>query len=347
MSDAPSTAPQPTPAEATPVSPEMAAPAGPRHTFTPECAALLPIASLSEADAMEAFERRNDAMIVPSVPMHLYALRWLESGDAIYTSVEITRMEWRVDRSVPADLTIRMALRLRPSLPAGPISPAMPIDVVWTRIADSFGLPVACHKKTGAFLRYTGRWDGKPPHVEGGDGDHVVLDGGFERSGDSVKYVWALSTNKYQAWLAEGASSAPAAADEGQAWPRIVFARMQPPKLRRQVAVRADIGDATVRLVCSRCAIVDINDPPHFDPTMKCLHVFGAEILDDDIPRQLQGKEYVIPLHFVTDIRPGPNTFLAGEHAPQRSAVLPNNYRPGNRMSLKMVERQLAELAAT
>jgi hypothetical protein len=91
---------------------------------------------------------------------------------------------------------------------------------------------------------------------------------------------------------------------------------------------------------------VDIDDPPFFNPPTKCLHVFGAELLDaDDLPKPLSGKEYVIPVHFVTDVRPGPKAFLANENAAPRSALLPNGYKPGNRLSLRMIEMQLAEWA--
>jgi hypothetical protein len=111
--------------------------------------------------------------------------------------------------------------------------------------------------------------------------------------------------------------------------------------------VRADIGEATVRLVCSRASLVQIDDPPFFHPPMKCLHVFGAELLEgDDLPKQLSGKEYVIPVHFITDLRPGPNVFLTNENAAPRSAVLPNDFKPGNRMSLKMIAMQLGEWTA-
>ncbi|MEX2186254.1 MAG: hypothetical protein WD875_05655 [Pirellulales bacterium] len=329
----------------TPSTPDAASP----YVFTSECRALLDVAGLTEAEAIEAFERRDDAMVVPSVPAHLYGVRWLESGEAIFTSGELTRMEWRVDRSVPAEITIRVALRLRPNLPAGSIGRGMPIDCVWARIAESFGVNVTCHKKTGSFARYTGRWDGKPPRYETAQGDTIVVDGGFERSRDSVKYVWALSTNKYRDWLATGGSDAatPEGGSQdvaGEHPPRVVFARMAPARLARQIVVRADIGEATVRLVCSRASLVDIDDPPFFHPRMKCLHVFGAELLEgDDLPKQLAGKEYVIPIHFVTDLRPGPNVFLTNENAAPRSAVLPNDYKPGNRMSLKMIEMQLGE----
>lgn len=317
-------------------------PASP-YVFTEQCQALLEVAALSESEAIEAFERRDDAMVVPSVPAHLYGLRWLDSGEAIFTSGELTRMEWRVDRSVPAEITMRVALRLRSDLPAGPIARNMPIDAVWTRIAESFGVPVTCHKKTGSFLRYTGRWDGKPPRYEAASEDTVVVDGGFERSRDSVKYVWALSLNKYRDWRASGAVTA-SPSKSSTDLPRLVFARMAPAKLTQPIVVRADIGEATVRLLCSRASLVDIDDPPFFHPRMKCLHVFGAELLEgDDLPKQLSGKEYVIPIHFVTDLRPGPNVFLTNENAAPRSAVLPNDYKPGNRMSLKMIEMQLGE----
>ncbi len=333
----------------TPVAPEAASP----YVFTSECRALLDVSGLSEAEAIEAFERRDDAMVVPSVPARLYGVQWLESGEAIFTSGELTRMEWRVDRSVPAEITIHMALRLRPKLPVGAIRKGMPMDAVWGRIAESFGVPVTCHKKTGSFARYTGRWDGKPPRYESADDDTIVVDGGFEKSRDSVKYVWALSTNKYRDWWNDRGSDAAGSfgaglfdsPDAGELdLPRVVFARMAPAKLSQKIVVRADIGEATVRLVCSRASLVDIDDPPFFHPRMKCLHVFGAELLEgDDLPKQLTGKEYVIPIHFVTDLRPGPQVFLANENAAPRSAVLPNDYKPGNRMSLKMIEMQLAE----
>jgi hypothetical protein len=133
---------------------------------------------------------------------------------------------------------------------------------------------------------------------------------------------------------------------QGADYPRVVFARMAPAKLKQHIVVRADIGEASVRLVCSRASVVDIDDPPFFHPRMKCLHVFGAELLDgDQPPKQLSGKEYIIPIHFVTDLRPGPNVFLSNENAAPRSAVLPNDFKPGNRMSLKAIERLLAEWA--
>jgi hypothetical protein len=339
------------------------------YVFTSELSALLPVAGLTEAEAIEAFERRDDAMVVPSVPAAMYAIRWLETGEAVFTSAEFTRMEWRVDRSVPAEVTLRMALRLRPNLPAGEIGRHLPMDVVWSRIAESFGIPLTCHKKTDSFLRYTGRWDGKPPRYEATEGDTIIVDGGFERSGDSVKYAWAFSTNKYRDWLNAGDASRSGApvpdSDQDNAQnesatplpsgtgvpdlplPRVVFARMSPAKLNRQIVVRADIGEATVRLLCSRASLVDIDDPPFFHPRMKCLHVFGAEILEgDELPRQLSGKEYIIPIHFVTDVRPGPSVFIANENTAPRSAVLPNDYKPGNRMSLRMIEMQLDEWTA-
>lgn len=347
---------------ALPSAPAAASP----YLFTPELQALLPVAGLTEAEAIEAFERRDDAMVVPSVPAVLYAIRWLDSGEAIFTSGEFTRMEWRVDRSVPAEVTLRVALRLRPQLPAGEINRQMPLDAIWSRVAESFGIPLTCHKKTAAFFRYTGRWDGKPPRYEATEGDTILVDGGFERTKDSVKYVWALSTNKYRDWLGRSGTFAPDGNSrespmegDAQSSPqpsildpqssnlsRVVFARMSPAKLGRQIVVRADIGEATVRLLCSRASLVDVDDPPFFHPRMKCLHVFGAEILEgDQLPRQLSGKEYIIPIHFITDLRPGPTVFLANENAAPRSAVLPNDYKPGNRMSLKMIEMQLAEWA--
>jgi hypothetical protein len=54
----------------------------------------------------------------------------------------------------------------------------------------------------------------------------------------------------------------------------------------------------------------------------------------------------VIPVHFITDLRPGPNVFLTNENAAPRSAVLPNDFKPGNRMSLKMIAMQLGEWTA-
>jgi hypothetical protein len=320
------------------------------YTFTSELTALLPVTGLTEADVIEAFEKRDDAMVVPSVPAAMYAIRWFDTGEAIFTSAEFTRMEWRVDRSVPAEITIRMALRLRPNLPAGEIGRHLPMDIVWSRIAESFGIPLTCHKKTDSFLRYTGRWDGKPPRYEAPEGDTIIVDGGFERSHDSVKYAWAFSTNKYQAWLSDSSNLTPQTSNlkpDPSGLPRVVFARMSPAKLNRQIVVRADIGEATVRLACSRASLVDIDDPPFFHPRMKCLHVFGAEILEgDELPRQLSGKEYIIPIHFVTDLRPGPAVFIANENTAPRSAVLPNDYKPGNRMSLRMIEMQLSEWTA-
>jgi hypothetical protein len=337
----------------TPVA-ETAPPVGASpYRLTPECEALLAVASLTQAEAIDAFEHRDDVMVVPSVPAVLYGIKWLPSGEALFTSGELTRMEWRVDRSVPAEITVRVALRLRPELPAGAIDRQMPMDVIWGRIAESFGVPVTCQKKVDPVKRYTGRWDGKPPRYEAAEGEAIVVDGGFERARDSVKYVWALSTNKYREWLASDsgtavASGAAASDLPAGSFPRVVFARMAPAKLKQHIVVRADIGEASVRLVCSRASIVDIDDPPFFHPRMKCLHVFGAELLDgDQLPKQLSGKEYIIPIHFVTDLRPGPNVFLSNENAAPRSAVLPNDFKPGNRMSLKAIERLLAEWAAT
>jgi hypothetical protein len=162
--------------------------------------------------------------------------------------------------------------------------------------------------------------------------------------------VWAFSIKKYQRWLPApfGGIAAEPADDEVDvaAAPRLVFARMKPDRLRRPIIVRADIGEAAVRLLCTRASLVDVDDPPFFHPPLKCLFVFGMEVLDPDrIPHQGQGKEYVIPLHFVTDIRNGPaGAALVGDHAPQRSAILPNDFRPGNRMSLRSIQSLLADV---
>jgi hypothetical protein len=324
----------------------------PSYTLAPACQRMLEVTGLSEAEAIEAFDKRDDAMIVPSVPARLYGVKWLDSGDCIFTSGELVRMEWRVDRSVPAEITLHMVLRLRSQLPAGPIGRQWPVDVVWSRIAESFGAPLTFQRTTPPSKRYTGRWDSHAARITGASGEddpRFIVDGGFERSRDNVKYAWALDVEKYQAWLNTpsgdvGPAAEPTAAEIAAAT-RTVFARMQPAKLSRQVVVRADIGEATVRLLCSRCSIVEINDPPFFTPTMKCLHVFGAEIFEDQPANQLNGKEYLLPIHFITDIRPGSNIFIAGENAPQRSAVLPNDYKPGNRMSLRMIEMMLSELS--
>jgi hypothetical protein len=322
----------------------------PAYTFTPQCESLLAAIDLPRETVIEAHQRRSDSMLVPTVPAHLYEIQWHADGRAVFTSSEISRMEWHVDRARPAEVTFHMGLWLQPQLPAGPIAPGMEMDHVWTRIVDSFGTPLTCHDDFSKHLRYTGRWDKKPPRVAGEEAD-AIIDGGFDQERGDAKYVWALSRQKYESWL-QSSSEPPGSSRRSDNttidtahWPRLVFARMRPTALRQSVVVRADIGEAAVRLVCSRCSIVEIDDPPFYHPTMKCLLVFGAELLDPErLPSQLAGKEYVIPIHFITDLRPGPNVFLTGDAAPQRSAILPNEFRPGNKMSLKAIESFLQEL---
>jgi len=327
----------------------MSDPYQPAYTFTPQCQALLDAIELPHEVAIEAHQRRHDSMLVPTVPAHLYEIQWRQDGRAVMVSSEISRMEWQVDRARPAEVTFHMALWLRPRLPAGPIAPGMEMDHVWTRVVESFGAPVTCHDDFPKHLRYTGRWDGKPPRVADGAGEAYIVDGGLDSSRGDAKYVWALSRAKYESWLSSEPPGSPRRSDEAavdtSTWPRLVFARMRPAALRKPVVVRADIGEAAVRLVCSRCSIVDVNDPPFYHPTMKCLLVFGAELLDPErVPPQLAGKEYVIPIHFVTDLRPGPNVFLTGDASPQRSAILPNEFRPGNKMSLRAIESFLRDV---
>jgi hypothetical protein len=221
------------------------------------------------------------------------------------------------------------------------------MDRIWVRMVESFGTPVTCHKDFPAYRRYTGRWDGEPPRTTptGIDGDEVIVDGALEQSKTNAKYVWALSRKTYENWW-NGSPGGEKGAPAGEAG-RIVFARMSPAKLKRPVAVRADIGEAAVRMVCTRCSLVLIDDPPFFAPPMTCLHVFGAEVVDaEKLPGQLTGKEYIIPLDFITDIRSGPPAFIAGDTMPQRSAVLPSDFRPGNKMSRKAIESLLAEFTA-
>jgi hypothetical protein len=192
-----------------------------------------------------------------------------------------------------------------------------------------------------------------------------------------VKYVWVLSVETYLNWwrgaageraetpagsaagtgaagdaaagdAAGGDATGGEAAGRGAAGdvPRLVFARMQPARLARPIVIRADIGEAAVRLVCSRCSPVMIDDPPHFSPPVPCLHVFGAELLQTgQPPKQLSGKEYIVPVHFVTDILAGPSVFLTGEEAAQRAAILPTGFIPSNKMSVRAVESVLAEFA--
>ncbi|MEX0585108.1 MAG: hypothetical protein WD176_00595, partial [Pirellulales bacterium] len=300
----------------------MSEAAAPNYAFTPECRALIAALDIAESQVIEAYERRSDGMIVPSIPGQVYIIRWHEDGRALFVSARFGRMEWHIDRARPAEIVFTMALWLRRQLPAGSISPQMEMDRIWVRVAESFGTPVTCHKDFPAHRRYTGRWDGQAPRCDstGEDGDEILVDGALEQSGTNAKYVWALSRKIYEKWLAE--SAGPTEQAEPTRDPaRIVFARMSPAKLKRPIAVRADIGEAAVRLVCTRCSLTLIDDPPFFHPPLACLHVFGAEVIDaEKPPGQLTGKEYIIPLDFITDIRSGPPVFIAGESMPQRSA---------------------------
>ena len=254
-------------------------------------------------------------------------------------------MEWQVDRAKPTEVTFVLALRLRPGLPAGTISPRMHADQIWSLVANSFGTPVTCHEDFPRHLRYTGRADGDAPRWDetGIEGDRYIVDGVVEKSGENAKYVWVLSVKKYLDWLPEpfgGIAAAPAiSTGDANSTPRLLFAKMRPAKLTSSIIVRADIGETSVRLLSTHCSLCDIDDPPYFHPAMKCLHVFAMEILDpENLPSQAPGKEYVVPVHFVTDIRPGPAITLSGEQSPQRSAVLTNDYRAGNRMGLRSIE---------
>ncbi len=322
------------------------------YVFSPECQALLGQIGLSEDQVIDANENRDDVMIVPSVPAHMYSFRWLDDGKLLMVSCQISKVEWQVDRARPTEITVKLALLLRPGLPSGTLHREMHADQIWSRIADSFGTPVTCHEDFPRFLRYTGRADGDAPRFDetGIDGDRYIVDGVLETSGENAKYVWVLSVKKYLDWLPEpfGGIAAPASsAVEGGDVPRLLFARMRPARLTGSVIVRADIGEAAVRLLSTHCSLCDIDDPPYFHPTMKCLHVFAMEILDpENLPSQAPGKEYVVPVHFVTDIRPGPEIQLTGESSPQRSAVLTNDYRAGNRMGLRSIESMLEGLTA-
>jgi hypothetical protein len=322
------------------------------YAFSPDCRALIERLDLTGDEVIDAYRRRDDVLVVPSMPPHFYTIRWQDDGRALFVSSQFSRLEWQVDRLVPTELTFHTVLRLRRSLPAGPISRRMEMDRIWSRVADSFGAPVTCHDDFPACLRYTGRWDGKPPRVasSGLPDDRCHVDGVLEQSKENAKYVWALSWKKYEAWLPEPFGGIAADPDEAEvdvdAVPRLLFARMEPTRLVRPVVVRADIGELVTRLLCTRCSLRWIHDPPHFDPPLPCLHVFGAELLDPDssVPPHLQGKEYIVPAWFVTDIRTGPAVIIAGEGNAQRSAVLPNGYKAGNRMSLRSIESLLAEM---
>jgi hypothetical protein len=326
----------------------------PQYVFTPACRALLEQIDLPESDVLDAYRSPGDMMLVTSQPAHMYAIRWLGQDRIVFLSASFSKVQWHVDRARPSEITIHLALLLRPLLPAGPISPRMQIDQIWTRIAESFGMKVCCHKQLGSHRRYTGRWDGAHPRWDpsGIEDDSYILDGVLEESGENVRYVWVLSTATYLNWLREepfgGIAAGPADEDiDVEAVPRLLFSKMQPAKLSRPIIIRADIGETDVRLICTHSTMCTLDDPPHFHPAMQCLHVFGAEILDpEEIPRQLAGKEYVMPAHFVTDIRTGPDVLLTGGEAPQRSGVLPTGYRPGNKMGMRSMLSLLGDLTA-
>ena len=325
-----------------------------QYVFTPSCRELIQKLDLAEETVLEAYHKRDDTMLVPAAPPHMYSIRWTGEGEGLFVSSSCSKMEWQVDRARPSEISINLALPLRRVLPAGSICPRMKMDQIWTLVAESFGVPVCFQEDLGYHRRYTGRWHGEDPRWEetGIDGDEYFIDGVLEQKKDNVKYAWVLSLATYLKWWKEkpfGGTAAEPSDEEidVDAVPRLLFAKMRPAKLTRPIIIRADIGEAAVRLLSTHCTMRELDDPPHFHPKMKCLHVFGAEILDpENIPKQLAGKEYVVPTDFVTDIRTGPEIHLTGGEAPQRSGVLPTGYKPGNKMGLRSITSLLADLTA-
>ena len=114
-----------------------------QFTFSDKCQALLNEINLTEQEVLETYQKRDKVMIVPATPAHLYAIRWLEDGSLIFISCTFTRMEWHVNRARPAEILIQLALKLRPSLPAGLITRDLEMDQIWSLIAESFGTEVS------------------------------------------------------------------------------------------------------------------------------------------------------------------------------------------------------------
>jgi len=141
-------------------------------------------------------------MLTQSRPPQYYAAKWFKNGKVVFVHA-IMRKGAGEDAS-KQELEVHSALELKENLPAGRVTPEMPMRDIFLNVVKSFGVPVSCHPDAPPALLYHGRWDGKMVHCSLQRDEYYQVSGDFNLREGRSQDVWVFSFKLYKEWFVNG-----------------------------------------------------------------------------------------------------------------------------------------------